>query len=1150
MSIVVPSNNATSLSDSAYLEDLTLVSITIANSVTDIGDNVFVSCSNLDTGVIIPARVLSMGVGVFDSCTHLPSVQIKGRISNLGKSTFRGCVRLETVELPDSLLQIDDMAFLNCSSLASITIPDGVTTIGDCAFMGCASLMSVRIPESVTSIGTKAFMGCTKLMEVEMSSKVTTIDPSTFMNCGAVMRVSLLVDTFANAASISIPDGITHLLSSVPNSIQSVTSVSIPPSVTSIGDFVFMGSGITSVEMKVGLTHIGAGAFQGCLSLTTVTLPETGLTTIGKGAFEKCSSLIELFIPEGLTKISENMLRDCISLKSVHLPVSATTIGHGAFGNCRGVTSVVLPDSVTFIGIRTFSGCSALNDVHLSVGLEIMDQFAFENCSSLTTLTLPESIRSIGRHAFLNCIRLHTIVQLNSKVTRIDMGTYRGCVALTSISIPTSVTSIDSEAFYDCMSLMHLRIPESVTSIGTHAFRNCKRLSTLMLSNSRVTRIEDDICSGCWALNTVSIPVGVTSIGPRAFNDCRALESIELPVGVVTIGANAFAGCWKLVKVIIPESVASIGDKVFMDCTALAAAVLSNNVTTIGIEVFHGCIALNSVDSGVSTISEGMFRDCVNLTVVHLPDTITSIGTEAFDGCSTLESVVIPSSVQTIGTNLFRNCKNLIRVVVTGSSVLSVSFVEDILTINTMLVVYVDTEAYRNTFPIEWLDRILVWSRANIGLSSIYFDRFVRTSTLFDNRSILAPFVGSKISLYSNEMQPLYPQWADGINPLRRKVQWGHLRTTFVNNTVMELIDVDTVRITTNQYHSTHTITIIEIHPLDLRGRTKVQSMMMQCTFTLSDPLPGSVVEANDRQRQFVVTNGGSALAGTQINGYLEFLLLPALVYHRYAYETDFLHVTITPDMQMKLQINTGETMIPKDSFIGITALDTELQTDGFEMSGFVYHKLQQQLLDDVDSEACTYKRSTLTFDLYELPPGMYKAVLLGPDRRFYTIPFATHVARAREETDDPIMITFHSRQHTTIGAFTNQVPASTQNMTIYVHPRSSTDYEIVVTVGERVKGGRIQLWLDGEAWGTFTFEDQENDKVVRIRTLANRLVPGYYDINYMYYNTQTVLESMRVYVGIYMPSMGTIDAVDRWSEQRKRTYRSIGWTEILSDQQ
>lgn len=57
------------------------------------------------------------------------------------------------------------------------------------------------------------------------------------------------------------------------------------------------------------------------------------------------------------TMISYGAFCDCISLVSVTIPNSVTSIGESAFENCTGLTSITIPNSVTSIDGYAFANC-------------------------------------------------------------------------------------------------------------------------------------------------------------------------------------------------------------------------------------------------------------------------------------------------------------------------------------------------------------------------------------------------------------------------------------------------------------------------------------------------------------------------------------------------------------------------------------------------------------------------------------------------------------------------------------------------------------------------------------------------------------------------------------------------------------------------
>ncbi|MCR4691540.1 MAG: leucine-rich repeat domain-containing protein [Lachnospiraceae bacterium] len=130
-------------------------------------------------------------------------------------------------------------------------------------------------------------------------------------------------------------------------------------------DYYFDAGLIKKVIIEKGVTSIGDRAFQGCLSMTDIEIPDS-VVSIGMCAFSGCESLTNIKLPAGVSSIEASAFQACRALKELEIPAGVTEIKDGTFSECESLTHITIPESVTSIGETAFYACGKLTDVEIT----------------------------------------------------------------------------------------------------------------------------------------------------------------------------------------------------------------------------------------------------------------------------------------------------------------------------------------------------------------------------------------------------------------------------------------------------------------------------------------------------------------------------------------------------------------------------------------------------------------------------------------------------------------------------------------------------------------------------------------------------------------------------------------------------------------
>lgn len=569
-----------------------LVSITIPEGVTYVDYWTFKDCKDLQS-VTFLGKVTSIGAEAFMGCDKLTNVSLGSVLTELGSGAFMDCTALEEIALPTTLASIGVNAFQN-TGLRSVYIPAGLSYLGAGAFLGCPNLTA----EAITVAAGGVFSMGDDGMLYDLSGAIVWA-PADLATVDGLLENGVLTvtaDTFVSGSPFSgnttitkivVQEGVTAISAEMFRAIENLTEVVLPEGLVTIGDYAFADNPkLVNINIPSTVVSIGEGAFYNTASAIKVDMMKaTSLTSIGKKAFEK-SGVVSITLPAGITHLPERLFYEATSLTTFKTLGEIKSIGADGYSMVFAYTKVTEFDAskLEYVGQCAFL-LSDIKELHFGENLAEIGDCAI---GGIFTDAARENYGGVERFtAEMSKVEVVTFAD-NGKLTELGNSMQGSVFArlpnLKYVKLPNTITDLGRMTFVECVSLEEVVLPEGLLVIGE-----------MNVGTMYQTTGYSETFSGCVSLKKINVPESVRYIGNNAFTGCVNLEEINLPEGMLVIGDEAFMDCTKLSGVTMPKSIYIIGSSAFENCTAIESLTIAKNAY-VQDNVFAGWTAEQTVN--------------------------------------------------------------------------------------------------------------------------------------------------------------------------------------------------------------------------------------------------------------------------------------------------------------------------------------------------------------------------------------------------------------------------------------------------------------------------------------------------------------------------------------------------------------------------
>ena len=593
----------------AFYQRKEIKTVSIPDSVTEIGDSAFYECSSLEkVSLGKGSKLKTIGEYAFSSCVRLTSITLPKGLETIDRSAFDHCFRLvEVIDKSKKNVAEDYFTFYD-PLLPKPVIHRGISFLfekdGFVLYIDNREvyLLDYRgsdpaptIPRWVTHICPYAFYERSGIKELVIPSNVKTIGERAIEKCDSLEEISIPATTqpvvrFSDE-SMLIPD-------CTLDSPMSDLYADKPE------------RGKSPIAYNYSLKRIILDEDNPYFKLYQGALYNADMTLLY--AYPVASEQKTLSIPEGIKGFANEELKNAANLEKIELPSSFLFIDNEEFVGCESLTELVIPEDSKLIEI---------------------DISAFSGCRKLEYLFIPAHVRYIDINGGDIFIANFEVAADNPGYTSVDGNIYfKDMTALIAYAtgkneqefvVPDSVEWIASCAF-DGSSLRFIRFGEnSALKDAGDEFLYAKRLLSITLPKS-LERVgaSFDYTYIPEIINHSDIEIKAKNVLLVHSGDSRIVKRdeyyfIKTDDGVYLVGYDG-----DLTDIVIPSDfdgeAYSVGANAFWNSN-ITSLTVPENVLSIGKKAFYKNESLRSVTVlGATDILTHAFDECHSITEVKL----------------------------------------------------------------------------------------------------------------------------------------------------------------------------------------------------------------------------------------------------------------------------------------------------------------------------------------------------------------------------------------------------------------------------------------------------------------------------------------------------------------------------------------------------